>query len=107
TKKALALGLRPIVVVNKIDREGCDIEGTVNDVFDLFVHLGATDAQLDFPVIYASGRNGYALRDPKDEPSAGMAPLLDLILEKAPGPDANLEAPFCMQVATLDYDDFL
>jgi GTP-binding protein len=107
TKKALALGLRPILVVNKIDREGCDIEGTVNDVFDLFVNLGATDAQLDFPVIYASGRNGYTLRDPKDPPTEGMAPLLDMILEKVPGPEANQDAPFCMQVATLDYDDFL
>ncbi len=107
TKKALALGLRPIVVVNKIDREGCDIDGTVNDVFDLFVALGATDAQLDFPVIYASGRNGYAVRNPKDEPNEGLTPLLDMILEKVPGPEANLDAPLCMQVATLDYDDFL
>ncbi len=107
TKKALALGLRPIVVVNKIDREGCDIDGTVNDVFDLFVNLGATDAQLDFPVIYASGRNGYAVRSPKDAPTEGLTPLLDMILEKVPGPEANLDAPLCMQVATLDYDDFL
>ena len=107
TKKALALGLRPIVVVNKIDREGCDIEGTVNEVFDLFVHLGATDAQLDFPVIYASGRSGYAVRDPKDAPTEGLTPLLDMIIDKVPGPDANLDAPLCMQVATLDYDDFL
>ena len=107
TKKALALGLRPIVVVNKIDREGCDIDGTVNDVFDLFVHLGATDEQLDFPVIYASGRNGFALRDVKDEPTSGLSPLLDLILEAVPPPVADLDAPLCMQVATLDYDDFL
>src|SRR5512134_2274189 len=63
TKKALQLGLRPILVVNKIDRAGCDPHGTVDDVFDLFVALGATDAQLDFPVIYASGRNGFAIHD--------------------------------------------
>ncbi|MEO6950781.1 MAG: translational GTPase TypA [Polyangia bacterium] len=107
TKKALALGLRPILVVNKIDREGCDIEGTVNDVFDLFVALGATDEQLDFPVIYASGRAGYAIRKVGDTPNEGLTPLLDMILEKAPGPEANLDAPLCMQVATLDYDDFL
>ena len=107
TKKALALGLRPILVVNKIDREGCDIEGTVNDVFDLFVALGATDEQLDFPVIYASGRSGYAIRKVGDTPNEGLTPLLDMILEKAPGPEANLDAPLCMQVATLDYDDFL
>ena len=107
TRKALALGLRPILVVNKIDRPGCDPEGTVNKVFDLFVNLGATDAQLDFPIIYASGRNGYAILDPKDEPNKGLTPLLDLVLDKVPGPEANPDAPFCMQVATLDYDDYL
>jgi GTP-binding protein len=107
TKKALALGLRPIVVVNKIDRDGCDPHGTVNEVFDLFCHLGATDAQLDFPVIYASGRNGYAVLDPKDEPTQGLTPLLDLILDKVTPPEGNLDAPLCMHVATLDYDDYL
>src|SRR5512144_2925524 len=73
TKKALELGLKPIVVVNKIDREGCDPHGTVDGVFDLFVALGATDAQLDFPVIYASGRSGYAVKNPGDDTSAGLA----------------------------------
>jgi GTP-binding protein len=106
TKKALALDLRPIVVVNKIDRDGCDPHGTVDEVFDLFCHLGASDAQLDFPVIYASGRDGYAIADPKDAPG-DLTPLLDLIVDKVPGPEANLEAPLCMQVATLDYDDYL
>src|SRR5579872_7005551 len=71
TRKALALGLRPILVVNKIDREGCDPHGTVNAAFDLFCNLGATDAQLDFPVIFASGRDGYAVKEPGDDPSAG------------------------------------
>jgi GTP-binding protein len=107
TKKALALGLRPIVVVNKIDREGCDPHGTVDGVFDLFCALGATDAQLDFPVIYASGRSGFAVRDLDDDRSQGLSPLLDLILEKVPAPVGELDAPFCMQVATLDYDDYL
>jgi GTP-binding protein len=107
TKKALALGLRPIVVVNKIDRDGCDPHGTVDGVFDLFCHLGATDEQLDFPVIYASGRNGYAVLDPKDEPTAGLTPMLDLIVDKVAPPEANVEAALCMQVATLDYDDYL
>src|SRR5678815_3243992 len=60
TKKALALGLKPIVVINKIDRPGCDPHGTVDKVFDLFCHLGATDAQLDFPIVFASGLNGWA-----------------------------------------------
>jgi GTP-binding protein len=107
TKKALELGLKPIVVVNKIDRDGCDPHGTVDGVFDLFVALGATDAQLDFPVIYASGRNGYAVRDPKDEPTEGLKPLLDLIVDKVAPPECNPEAPLCMHVATLDYDDYL
>jgi GTP-binding protein len=107
TKKALELGLKPIVVVNKIDREGGDPHGTVDGVFDLFVALGATDAQLDFPVIYASGRNGYAIRDPKDEPTEGLKPLLDLIVEKVAPPECNPDAPLCMHVATLDYDDYL
>ncbi len=107
TRKALALGLRPILVVNKIDRDGCDLEGTVDEVFDLFCNLGASDAQLDFPVIYASGRAGFAVRDPKDDRSEGLTPMLDLIIEKVPPPEADPMAPFCMQVATLDYDDFL
>src|SRR2546421_5334504 len=80
TRKALALGLRPILVVNKIDRDGCDLPGTVNDVFDLFCNLGANDGQLDFPVIYASGRQGFAVLDPKDDRSEGLTPLLDLIV---------------------------
>src|SRR5476651_1740839 len=79
TRKALALGLRPILVVNKIDRAGVDLEGTVNGVFDLFVNLGANDQQLDFPVIYASGRQGFAVLNPDDDRSQGLTPLLDLI----------------------------
>jgi GTP-binding protein len=105
TKKALALGLRPVLVVNKIDRPGCDPHGAVNAVFDLFVALGATDQQLDFPVIFASGRNGYAVKDPTDPPG-DLQPLLDLILEKVPAPEAD-NGPLCLQVATLDYDDYL
>jgi GTP-binding protein len=106
TKKALALGLRPILVVNKIDRDGCDPHGTVDNVFDLFCHLGASDAQLDFPIIYASGRNGFAIHDLADE-RKDLTPLLDLIVAKVPPPEADLEAPLLMQVATLDYDDYL
>ena len=107
TKKALALGLRPILVVNKIDRDGCDPHGTVDAVFDLFVHLGATDAQLDFPIIYASGRQGFAVKEPTDDPKEGLKPLLDMIIEKVTPPEANIDAPLCMHVATLDYDDYL
>jgi GTP-binding protein len=106
TKKALALGLRPIVVVNKIDRPGADPQGTLDAVFDLFVALGATDEQLDFPVIWASGREGFAIKDLED-PREDLSPLLDLILEKVPLPPGDTEAPLALQAATLAYDDFL
>jgi GTP-binding protein len=106
TKKALALGLCPIVVINKIDRPGCDPDGALNSVFDLFVALGATDEQLDFSVIYASGREGFAVRELKDE-RQDLAPLLDLILDKVPLPPGDADAPLALQVATLAYDDYL
>src|SRR6188472_3031814 len=80
TRKALALGLRPILVVNKVDRPGCDPEGSVDATFDLFCALGATDAQLDFPIVYASGREGWAAKELKD-PHKDLGPLLDLIVE--------------------------
>jgi len=106
TRKALALGLRPILVVNKIDRVGCDPDGAVNDTFDLFCSLGANEEQLDFPVIYASGREGYAVRHLTDE-KKDLTPLLDLILESVPPPAADVDGPLAMHVATLDYDDYL
>jgi GTP-binding protein len=106
TRKALALGLQPIVVVNKIDRPGCDPTGTVDDVFDLFCALEANDKQLDFPVIYASGREGYAIKELNDE-RKDLTPLFELIVHKVPPPPGDLEAPLVMQVATLDYDDYL
>ncbi len=106
TQKAFEMGLNPIVVVNKIDRPGVDPHDVMDQVFELFVSLGATDKQLDFPVIYASGRQGYAINElgqtPKD-----LAPLLDLIVEKVPPASGDPDAPLLMQVATLDYDDFL
>src|SRR4051812_27040893 len=106
TRKALALGLRPILVVNKIDRPGCDPEGAVNDTFDLFCALGATDEQLDFPVVYASGREGYAALSLTDE-RKDLSPLLDLVVAKCPPPKVNIDAPLAMHVTTLDYDDYL
>jgi len=106
TQKAFAMGLSPIVVINKIDRPSVDPHQVMDQVFELFVSLGATDAQLDFPVIYASGRQGYAIRELGDEPK-DLAPLLDLILEKVPPAVGDLGAPLLMQVATLDYDDYL
>ncbi|HXU61970.1 MAG TPA: translational GTPase TypA [Polyangia bacterium] len=106
TRKALALGLRPILVVNKVDRPGCDPEGAVDETFDLFCALGASDAQLDFPIVYASGREGWAVKDLKDD-HKDLGPLLDLIVESVPPPAADVEAPLAMHVTTLDYDDYL
>jgi GTP-binding protein len=106
TQKAFEMGLRPIVVVNKIDRPGVDPHQVMDQVFELFMSLGATDHQLDFPVIYASGRQGYAIRELGDEPK-DLSPILDLIIEKVPPPVVDPTAQLCMQVATLDYDDYL
>jgi len=106
TGKAFDMGLNPIVVINKIDREGSDPDGALDKVFDLFVSLGATDDQLDFPVIYASARDGYAMKQ-LDDPRDNLAPLLDLIVEKVPPAAGDITEPLCMQVATLDYDEFL
>jgi GTP-binding protein len=106
TRKALALGLRPILVINKVDRPGCDPTGTVDETFDLFCALGATDEQLDFPIVYASGREGWAVNDLKDE-HKDLGPLLDMIVEKVKPPAGDVNAPLAMHVTTLDYDDYL
>lgn len=104
--QALKLGLRPIVVLNKIDRPGADSDRALNLTFDLFVELGATDEQLDFPVIYASGLSGFATKQLTD-PRENMKPLFEMILEKVPAPPGSLDLPFLMQATTLSYDDFL
>ncbi len=106
TQKAFEMGLRPVVVINKIDRPGIDVHKVIDEVFDLFVSLGANDHQLDFPVIFASGRQGFAIRQLEDE-RKDLGPLLDMILEVVPPAEGDLDAPLCMQVATLDYDDYL
>jgi GTP-binding protein len=111
TKKALALGLKPIVVINKIDRPGSRADWVLNQTFDLFDKLGATDEQLDFPVIYASGLNGWACMDLKDAPSNGgsasdMKPLFDTVLEFVPTPPGDPDAPLQLQLAALDYSSF-
>ena len=104
--KALALGLRPIVIVNKVDRtDGRPLE-VVDEVFDLFVALEANESQLDFPVLYASGRDGWCITDLGDERSS-LEPLLDLILEHVPRPKQDLLAPFAMLATLLDSDQFL
>jgi len=106
TQKAFEMGLNPIVVVNKIDRPGVDPHEVMDQVFALFDSLGANDKQLDFPVIYASGRQGFAIRELNDE-RVDLGPMLDLIVEKVPPAEGDPDAPLLMQVATLDYDDYL
>ena len=106
TGKALALGLRPIVVVNKVDRPDERIQEVLDEVFDLFVSLDATDEQLDFPVLYASGRNGYASADP-DRREGTLIPLFEKIVEHVPPPALDLDAPFTFLVTLLDRDNFL
>ena len=106
TKKALALGLRPIVVVNKIDRPGARPEWVVDHTFDLFDKLGATDEQLDFPVVYASALNGYATLD-LAKPSKDLRPLFDAVLKHVPAPVGDSDAPLQFQIAALDYSSFV
>ncbi|TXT26734.1 MAG: typA [Gallionellaceae bacterium] len=106
TRKALALGLRPIVVVNKVDRPGARPEWVVNHTFELFDKLGATDEQLDFPVVYASALNGYATLD-LAKPSKDMRPLFDTVLKHVPEPGGDMDAPLQLQIAALDYSSFV
>ncbi|MEN9289666.1 MAG: translational GTPase TypA [Sphingomonadaceae bacterium] len=106
TGKALALGLRPIVVVNKIDRPDERIQEVLDEVFDLFVSLDATDEQLDFPVLYASGRNGYANTDPSLRDGT-LEPMFETIVRHVPEPKADEDGPFKFLVTLLDRDNFL
>ncbi len=112
TKKALALGLRPIVVVNKVDRPGARPDYAINSTFDLFDKLGATDEQLDFPIVYASGLNGWACLDIKDAPSSGgaaadMVPLFETVLQHVHAPEGDPDAPLQLQIAALDYSSYV
>ena len=106
TRKALALGLKPIVVVNKVDRPGARPDWVVNQTFDLFDKLGATEEQLDFPVVYASALNGYATFD-LSRPSTNLRPLFDAILKHVPVRDADPDAPLQLQICSLDYSSFV
>lgn len=106
TGKALALGLKPIVVVNKVDRPDQRIQEVLDEVFDLFVSLDANDEQLDFPVLYASGRNGYASEDP-DRREGTLTPLFQKIVDHVPPPALDVDAPFTFLVTLLDRDNFL
>ncbi|MGH7168579.1 MAG: GTP-binding protein, partial [Nitrospiraceae bacterium] len=104
-RKALALGHRAIVVINKIDRPDAVPDDVVNRTFDLFVHLGATNAQLDFPVVYTSAINGTATLD-LNKPGTDIAPLLDAILEQIPAPAIHADAPLQILVLALAYDSY-
>ncbi len=104
--KALKLGLRPIVIVNKVDRPDARSEEVLNEVFDLFVSLDASDEQLDFPVLFASGRAGWCARELND-PRENLHPLLDLVLEHVPPPKVEEGKPFAMLATLLDYDSFM
>lgn len=105
-RHALEHGLKPMVVVNKIDRPGARPHEVLDQVFDLMVDLGANDDQLDFPVVYTSAVNGYARLDPADA-NDDMTPLLDAILEHIPTPDVDITGPVAMQVCTIDYSDYV
>ena len=106
TRKALALGLRPIVVINKIDRPGARPLWTQDAVFDLHIELGATDAQLDFCCVFASAKMGYAMMDIND-PTDSLDPLFDAIVKHCPAPKGDPEAPLQMLVTLMDYNDFV
>ncbi len=106
TQKAFAQGLNPIVVINKIDRPGARPHWVMDQVFDLFDNLGATDEQLDFPVVYASALNGYAKLELEDE-STDMNPLLQTIIDKVSPPDVDENGPFQMQITSLDYSSYV
>ncbi|WNC12871.1 translational GTPase TypA [Brevibacillus brevis] len=105
-KKALEAKVTPIVVVNKVDRENARPQEVINEVYDLFIDLDATEDQLDFPIVYASGLQGIAGLEP-DKLEGDLRPLFDAIIEHMPAPDADENAPLQMQVTMLDYNDFL
>jgi GTP-binding protein len=106
TSKAFAMGFKPIVVVNKVDRPGARPDWVVDQVFDLFDKLGATNEQLDFPIVYASALNGYAGLDSETR-GGDMTPLYEAIMQHVPMPDVNPDGPFQMRISQLDYNSFV
>ena len=106
TRKALALGLKPIVVINKIDRPGARPDWVIDHTFDLFDKLGATEEQLDFPVVYASALNGYAMLDHK-QAGTDMRPLFEAILRHVPQPEVDADGPLQLRICSLDYSSFV
>ena len=107
TMKALALGLRPIVVINKCDRPDAQPHETHDSVFDLFAILGAYDEQLDFPTLFASSRQGWAVESLENDERKDLAPMFDLIVAHVPAPRIDTDAPFSMLITTLEYDNYL
>ena len=105
-KKALSLGLKPIVVINKIDKPAADPDRVVDEIFDLFVAFDANEDQLDFPVVYAAAKEGYAKLSLDDE-NKDLTPLFDMILENVPSPSGDENSPLQIQVFSLDYDNFV
>ena len=105
TKKALALGLKPIVVINKIDKPSARPSWVIDQTFELFDNLGATDEQLDFPIVYASGLSGFAKLDENDE-SSNMRPLFETILKHTPAPSGSADETLQLQISQLDYDNY-
>ena len=106
TRKALALGLKPIVVINKIDRPGARPDWVINHTFDLFDKLGASEEQLDFPVVFASALNGYAMLD-SSQTGTDMQPLYEAILEFVPPPEVSRDGPLQLQICSLDYSTYI
>jgi GTP-binding protein len=107
-RKAFQHGLRVLVMINKIDRQDARPDAVLDELFDLFVELGANDDQLDFPTVYGSGRDGWAATTPEDPgPGRGLLPLFELILAEVPAPPPDLEGPLQFQAATLDHDDYV
>ena len=104
--KALNLGLRPIVVINKVDRQDARIDEVVNEVFDLFSALDATEEQLNFPILYAVGRDGWAVDD-LSKPRENLKPLFDLIIKHIPAPKVDNEKPFSMLATILSADNYV
>ncbi|MGE3335576.1 MAG: translational GTPase TypA [Rhodospirillaceae bacterium] len=105
--KALGLGLRPIVIVNKVDRSDARPHEVHTEIFDLFANLGASDAQLDFPTLFAVGREGWAVRDLEKDERKDLTPLFETIVKHVPAPNRDKNAPFTMLATTLEFDNFL
>ena len=104
---ALSIGMRPLVFINKVDREGADPDRALNQTFDLFFELGASDEQADFPVLYGSGLNGWAVKDLNNPKRDNMDDLFQAIIDYVPAPDVNPDLPFLMQVSTLAWNEYV